>query len=179
MKPLHEIREQLAAQRADIETLRASFRATECAPIDTATAERRADALIAEAISKNPDPFAYFRNPENAYSIGTFDRLTAKSPFAAFARIAPEQLRAALLASVPAGGLTAVERDTRLAEIGSALHQVEIAEEITLRLIDDQTGGLEYRRQDARPDILLAPLAELRAATKAPSILAKAFRKTG
>jgi hypothetical protein len=171
------LREDVLQHRADREQLLSELRAVERAPIPAATAEARVDALIAEALTRD-DPFHGFGNHDGApYTVAKFNQLFLQSPLAALARIAPKGLRAAMLAAVEPGGLTPKEREAKLAAIGDQIFQCEIAEEQTLRLIDAQTGGLEYRRPDARADIMLAPDGELETASKEPAVLTKALRK--
>lgn len=171
MKPLPELRTDVAAVRQQREELRAERQAVARAAVDSETLQRRVDDLIAEAAKGAGELFGGLGAPEGQYSTTLFDQRADQNLFAAFAAIAPDRLRKSMLASVPIDGLSSRERAAKLAALDMEIDRIELTEELTLREIDGQTGGLEYRHRDARPDVLLAPTVELEEAAREPKAI--------
>lgn len=135
------------------------------APVDLATAAARIDVEITAAQARF-DGFRHLSSPGGGWDAERFNRTAGQDLFGFLAAYDPKGLKETALATVPAGGLSEAARAAAIASASGVLAEAEIAEEITLRQLDALIGGHEPRRPDARPEIMLAPLAELEAAAK-------------
>lgn len=153
---LDDLRDRLAAldaERADVEAM----------PVDETEAAKRVDALIAQARASGPLWCGALFNPSSGYTLADAERYAGgdkANTFATFAALAPDALRAHMLAQAPKGGIAPAERARRLAEIEEAAWLAAIAEESTCRDIED-CGVTIARRTDAPPAVLVATDASL------------------
>lgn len=79
------------------------------------------------------------------------------SPGVLFAAVAPESLRSIMKQSIVpyvGGGITAEDRESRIAELEKQLYELEVEEEQLISKLEDD--GVEiYRRHDIDPSIVL------------------------
>lgn len=161
-------REAVAKARLTISDLTDERRAISSAPVNADTIARRIDAEIARAQEYGASGlFASLGARAGGFSPAVFNSAAGADLFRFLCHFDPAGLRETALAAVPAGILSEPERERELERVATALAQAEVEEEIALREADALTGGHEPRRLDARPDVLLAPLAELQAAAQA------------
>ncbi len=170
MKPIDSLRAVISRHRVSISRHVAERAAALSAPVDAATVTARIDAEIAAGQERAGKFFSFIGSPRNEFSPGRFNEHMKNDAFAFFASFDPERVREMALEKVGPTGLTGEERAKRLAYAEAALAEAEIAEELALRELDALVGAHEPRRLDAKPPILLAPLAELQAAKPAKMI---------
>ena len=167
------IAEGIAAAQADLDQLRdritdlrAERQEIERTPCDRTEAERRVGEIINRERARADEWFGIVSSglfrPEHDGRLGQgFLEFMRRDPFAALAKVYPEQLSAAFLEHLPDGGISPDARAARLGKVERDLLASEIAEELATREIESVTGGIVPRRSDANPAILLAPDHEL------------------
>lgn len=154
------------AKRERIAALQSDLANVEAASASADEIAGRVDAAIAKATAGNHLRFGELSEPVEGAWVAAFKRRADNDPFAIFAALAPDTLRAALIAGAPAYGISSEARAARLAEIEADLFELECAEEVLCRGFEVFTGGRKSefpRRPDARPEILCAPDHELEA----------------
>lgn len=164
MTPLQKLKSALATTSAELDAKReritaiiAELDAVDGASVDRAEIERRIDAAIARAPSHDWPGLA---TPREAEWVGAFNTFAARDPFAMFASIAPDALRAKLLQAAPAG-IPAADRGAKRSALAAELEDAEVTEEVLCRAIESVGGATVPRRSDANPAIVLAHDHEL------------------
>lgn len=160
---------ELEATRKRIVALADERRRVSSAFDDFATIEAKIDRAIEAAQTVEIFSRHTFRTVEP--SVGSLDGYLGKAlavhPFVLFAKMAPAALKEMALAEIDRdGGLSPAVRAAELDRLDAAIFREEIAEELSIRSMEDATRTLVHRRKDGDPALWLAPMAELLAAEK-------------
>ncbi|WP_150117784.1 hypothetical protein [Microvirga vignae] len=169
-KSISKLRAALDGTRRDLDEIRdriadlqAQRTAIQNAPVDRKTMEQRINYEINRVTAVKNLTFREISAVDGRFYASEFNKRFDKDPFALFAALDPEGLKAALLEHLPADGLTAEESQAKIIKLDAEILAAEMAEELTLREIEAGTGAAIPRRADADPRVLLAPDAELQA----------------
>jgi chromosome segregation ATPase len=169
MKIVNALRNALGSARKDIENMRdeiadlkAKRAAIDAAPVDLVEAERRLDhetqrilQTTMPTVGKGPG-FGGLVERDRRFYASDFDTVFARSPYAMFCAMFPEQTREFMLRNLPSDGLADAERTKRIKTIDAQIAKLERAEEAALREIEAAMGATMPRRPDADPQVLLA-----------------------
>lgn len=150
-KSIEDTRDQIA----DLKAKRATIEAT---PVDRAESERRLDYEMQRSVQQHlPAPyFGALVERDRRFYASDFDTVFARSPFAMFAAMFPDETRAFLLRNLPTNGLSDADRAKRVKALDAQIMKLERAEETALREIEAAMGATMPRRPDASPEVLLA-----------------------
>lgn len=160
-----DLRARIEDARRRLEALRAARSAAENAPVDRTTAIARIDAILENALANRANFWEYLSSRQGGFSPTSFASRANTDMLGLLALMAPEAIRAAMVGAIKPGGLSEAERAETLARIDAGTLEIEVAEELDLRYLDE-TAIHERRRRDANPRVLLAPIAELIAAAQ-------------
>jgi hypothetical protein len=166
---LKGIRDVIGSFQDDVDGLRDRIAAlqeererVEMQHVDQTEAERRIEALIEDARGRDMlRPSGLFAADRCIFNRGRFAANLAANPLGVLATLFPEQLRNALAAYAPEGGISEDARQAQLAKIDADLEAAAIAEEVALRDFEEAVGTEVLRRSDADPRLLVAFDAEL------------------
>ncbi|MGO4677523.1 hypothetical protein AB4Z40_31995 [Bosea sp. 2YAB26] len=152
----------LTSKRERIASIAADLAGLDLAGVDRSEIERRVDSAIADAARAGLPASGLAEPQEQAWRVH-FNRFGSENPFQLFAVLAPDRLRAALLAGAPEGGISSGERAEKRGALETEQFELEVAEEVLIRSIESIGGAQVPRREDANPAIVVAPDAELEA----------------
>ncbi|MER8838469.1 hypothetical protein NKH86_06865 [Mesorhizobium sp. M0913] len=156
-------RADLNAIRDRIADLQAERAKVEFMPRDLSTIEKEVDQAIEAAIRDRPMFFPFLLRQEPYYLpiAGSFNKSFELNAFGVFAALDAPRLKAAIMATMPADGLTPESRSAQLARLDTEILSAEIAEEVACRELERALGTDMPRRADANPAVLLAPDVEI------------------
>lgn len=160
-----DLRTRIADAHRRLEALKVARSAAENAPVDRATAVERIDAILENALVNRANFFEFISSRQGGFSKDAFSARGSSDLLGLLSLMAPEAIRAAMVENIKPGGLSDQERDATLARIDAGIFDTEVREELDLRELDTSAGH-EHRRRDANPAVILAPIAELIAASQ-------------